>query len=94
MIGDLLPPWPRLRPLLESPHHLREVSGGTGSSIGTPASAAARPRSRCPKPRARMNVNQANGRAMKNVINNPTLVESMAMIKLNVTAATGKAVTL
>ncbi len=31
---------------------------------------------------------------MTNVINNPTLVDSMAMIRLNVTAATGRAVTL
>ena len=31
---------------------------------------------------------------MKNVTNKPTLVDSMAMIRLNVTAATGRAVTL
>src|SRR6266540_1203732 len=70
------------------------LSGGTGSEIRTPASDATRLRSNCANALDRTNKIHANGRARTNVMSSPTLVARKATVKPNVTAATGKAVTL
>ncbi len=74
------------------PHHDGLASGGIGSPISTPSSAAVRDRSARPSPRDHTNVSQMNGRARGNVMIRLAATTISVIVVTKAMMATGIAV--